>query len=80
METVTIPLEDWKTLVKSVTKMEVLLAGSGMGEDGMVVDFKKVKDKVQKIEDRDNQRKGVMYVLGLLWIGFVTIVGWFISK
>lgn len=80
METVTVPLEDWRTLVKSVAKMEVLLAGSGMGEDGLVVDFKKAKDDIQKIKDKDNQRKGVLYVLGLLWLGGVTIVGWFISK
>lgn len=77
---ITIPKEDWQTLVKSVTRMEVLLAGSGFGENGLVADLKTAKNDIQKIKDKDNQRKGVMWVLSILWLGIITIGGWIISK
>ena len=35
---------------------------------------------IKDLEDTDNKRKGILWVLGILWVGVVAIVGWILHK
>ncbi len=73
--------EEWEKLTGNVQAIKTALAGDeGLGTKGLLDDHGKTKDRVQKLEDTDNQRKGILWVLGILWIGLVALVNWIIHK